>query len=150
MPKSNLDWLGVVSLWVGALVMAIKAGGLQLLNGAPGWLAANWWNHLPLALVSFYLIVQVYRVLRPAPTSSGDRPQPPSQELDESKQAEQASNHTGPSVVFSLMAAERAAKRAYDVPPSQRRRSAEKTLPELRAALLSAKKTLRHPNTSQY
>ena len=35
MPKSQLDWLGIVALWVGATVMAIKAGDLPLMTGAP-------------------------------------------------------------------------------------------------------------------
>lgn len=80
MPKSNLDWLGVVSLWVGAIIMAIRAGGLPLLQGAPLWLAGNFWNYIPAILVSFYLIVALYRhfafhpVEQPAPKDSKAAP----------------------------------------------------------------------------
>lgn len=50
-PKSQLDWLGVVSLWVGALLLAIKAAGVPLMTGAPTILAAGFWNYVPLALI---------------------------------------------------------------------------------------------------
>ncbi|MGC4251558.1 MAG: hypothetical protein QM605_08890 [Sphingobium sp.] len=64
MPKSQLDWLAVVTLWLGAVIMAVKAGGIPLLDGMPLWLTANWWNYIPLALVSIYLAIAIYRAVK--------------------------------------------------------------------------------------
>lgn len=71
MPKSHLDWLGVASLWLGAIIMAIKAGGLPLIQGAPAWLASIWWNYIPIILVTLYVSVALYRALRPVPELNG-------------------------------------------------------------------------------
>lgn len=35
------------------------------MNGAPFWLAANWWNYVPLALLTIYAVVALYRVIHP-------------------------------------------------------------------------------------
>lgn len=61
MPKSHLDWFGIASLWLGAALMAIKAAGLPLMQGAPIWLAANWWNYVPLLLLTLYLGIALYK-----------------------------------------------------------------------------------------
>lgn len=66
MPRSSLDWLGVVSGWVGALIMALKAGDLPLLSGAPAFLASDVWAYLPLALISLAMAIFLYRVVRPS------------------------------------------------------------------------------------
>ena len=52
MPKSLMDWLGVISLWLGAAVIALKSGELPLPSWAPTWLASPWWAIAPLVLVS--------------------------------------------------------------------------------------------------
>lgn len=65
MPKSQLDWLGVVSLWLGAAIMAIKAGEIPLMAGAPPWLASPSWGYVPLILITFYLGVAIYRAVKP-------------------------------------------------------------------------------------
>ena len=66
MPKSQLDWLAVVGLWVGAIIEAIKAGDLQLITGAPGWLASHSWGYVPAILVTLYVVLALYRQIRPA------------------------------------------------------------------------------------
>ena len=65
MPKSQLDWLGIASLWIGVVIAAIKAGGLPLMNGAPSFFAAQWWNYLPVVLVSIYILIALYRLRSP-------------------------------------------------------------------------------------
>ncbi|MCA1654691.1 MAG: hypothetical protein ABR588_00350 [Sphingomicrobium sp.] len=65
MPKSSLDWLGVVGLWIGAIVLAFKSAGAPLLPGAPVIFAATFWNFMPVVLVSFALLIFIYRQLRP-------------------------------------------------------------------------------------
>jgi len=45
--------------------MAIKAGGIPLMQGAPVWLAASWWNYIPLVLLTFYLGSTIFRQFRP-------------------------------------------------------------------------------------
>jgi len=65
LPKSNLDWLGIVSLWVGAIIMAIKSADAPLVGGAPSWLSSGIWGHAPLVLITLYLAVALYRLLSP-------------------------------------------------------------------------------------
>jgi len=77
MPKSQLDWLGVVTLWLGAVIMAVKAGGVPLLDGMPLWLTANWWNYIPLVLVSIYLAIAIYRVMKPRHVATLPQPVEP-------------------------------------------------------------------------
>ena len=77
MPKSQLDWLGVVSLWVGAVVLASKSAEAPLMSGAPSWLAAPWWNYVPVVLVSFYLLGALYRLFAsPRPAVAVPAPAP--------------------------------------------------------------------------
>ena len=73
MPKSTLDWLGVVSLWIGALVFAIKSVEAPLMPGAPSFLASEIWNFAPLSFVTVALAIIVYRQLHPLRAV----PQPP-------------------------------------------------------------------------
>jgi hypothetical protein len=82
LPKSQLDWLGVASLWLGTLIMAVKAADFSLMTGAPDWLAASWWNYVPLALVSVYVVIAIYRQyapISPAPRTSSPAAQPTKQ-----------------------------------------------------------------------
>lgn len=65
MPKSNLDWLGIISLWLGALIMAIKAGDLPVVGGFPTWLSASFWSFVPSILVTIYLSLALFRFLMP-------------------------------------------------------------------------------------
>ena len=46
--------------------MGVKVGDLPLPSGAPTWFAAHFWGHVPLILVSFYLVVAIYRQFRPS------------------------------------------------------------------------------------
>jgi hypothetical protein len=71
MPKSLLDWFGVVSLWVGGLVFAIKSADAPLLTGAPTLFAANFWNFVPLALVSVAIVIFLYRLNNPLANVAG-------------------------------------------------------------------------------
>jgi len=64
-PESQMDWLAVVCLWVGALLYAVKAAELPLMHGAPHFLASGFWNYAPLALISLALLIFVYRQFRP-------------------------------------------------------------------------------------
>lgn len=68
MPKSPLDWLGLVCAWVGSIVLAIRSAGAPLLPGAPTILAANFWNFVPAVLLSIALLIFIYRQLLPADT----------------------------------------------------------------------------------
>ena len=68
LPKSSLDWLGVVSLWIGALILAFRSWSAPLPNGAPPFLASNFWNVAPAILLTVALLVFIYRQFNP-PTS---------------------------------------------------------------------------------
>lgn len=62
LPKSNLDWLSVASLWLGALIMAVKAGQIPLVEGAPLWLTSNVWSYVPFGLITFYGGMVLWRI----------------------------------------------------------------------------------------
>ena len=64
------DPLSLTLLWIGAAIMAIKAGDLPLIEGAPMWLASRAWGYVPFVLVTFYLVVALYRALHPAAARS--------------------------------------------------------------------------------
>lgn len=66
MPRTLLDWLGVVTLWIGALIMAIKAGDLPAPAGAPSFLSSDLWAFGPIALVTAALLIFIFRLIRPA------------------------------------------------------------------------------------
>jgi hypothetical protein len=66
MPKSLLDWMGIVSLWIGAIVFAVKSLDAPLPGVAPSFLAAGFWNYVPLVLVTIALAIFLYRLLSPA------------------------------------------------------------------------------------
>lgn len=162
-PKSQLDWLGVVSLWVGALVMAFKASDAPLVSGAPTWLAANWWNYVPLVLVTFYLGVALYRHFHPLPSpipfSIESLPKAPAETpavvpvrepapvaapvLEDQERKERRERQR---VIQSLDHAHRVAGMAMaDATSSGRERVAERELPGMRAAMLSAHKVFGMP-----
>jgi hypothetical protein len=61
-PKSQLDWLGIASLWLGAFILALKSASFELITGAPSWLAAEWWNLVPLLLISVYLLLALRKI----------------------------------------------------------------------------------------
>jgi hypothetical protein len=44
--------------------MAIKAGDLPLVSGAPTWLASRAWSYVPFLLVTFYLVLAISRLRR--------------------------------------------------------------------------------------
>ena len=69
-----MDWLGVVGLWLGAAVYAIKTAGLPLMEGAPTFLASDFWGYLPLALLSVAAVIFLWRALRPV--AATDHPLP--------------------------------------------------------------------------
>ena len=66
MPKSNLDWLGVICLWIGAAVLAFKSAEAPLPRAAPPVLASGIWNYVPVILVSVALLIFIYRQIVPA------------------------------------------------------------------------------------
>lgn len=162
MPKSQLDWLGVVSLWIGAVVMAFKASDAPLVSGAPTWLAANWWNYVPLVLVTFYLGVALYRHFYPLPSpipfsieSLPSVPEPapsvvlvsePVTEAAPPEDQERKERRERQRVIASLENALRVSGLAMaDALPSARPRVAERELPTIKAAMLSAHKVFGLP-----
>lgn len=155
MPKTQLDWLGIVSLWIGAVVLAFKASDAPLVNGAPLWLAAHWWNYVPLALMSLYLVIAIYRLLqRPdqnQPQTSGGSPPlahtPPEPVVDiQPKPATAPPDHRNQrredERVNDILryAKDDAAIAASRYTSSNRNRTAESAIPRMKAALLSAHK----------
>lgn len=64
-PESQLDWLGVASLWLGALLLAIKSADIPLMTGMPSLLTSGVWNFIPLALITFALAAFLYRQFKP-------------------------------------------------------------------------------------
>lgn len=69
MPKSSLDWLAVVGLWIGGIVLAFKAWNAPLMPGAPDIFAANFWNFVPAVLVTFAFGAFIYRQFFPIAAS---------------------------------------------------------------------------------
>jgi len=65
LPKTSLDWLGVVTLWLGALIMAIKAGGIPAPAGSPAFLSSDLWSFAPVVLVSVAGAIALQRALSP-------------------------------------------------------------------------------------
>lgn len=64
--------MGVATLWVGALVMAIKDGGLPLIAGAPAFFTSPVWAVVPLGLVSISMVIFIATAILRSRT-----PQPP-------------------------------------------------------------------------
>jgi len=60
-PKSQLDWLGVFGLWLGALIMAIKTGDIPLIHGFPSLFVSPLWGYVPFGLVTLYGVVALMR-----------------------------------------------------------------------------------------
>lgn len=59
-----MDWLGVTSLWLGAVVIALKTGELPLPTSAPAWLASPWWAVAPLVLVTASVVLFIVRATK--------------------------------------------------------------------------------------
>jgi len=85
LPKSSLDWLAVVSLWLGAALFAIRSANLQAMKGAPSIVTSELWNYAPLALLSVALVLMAWRAIRGgrAPTELGHAPRPGPPSLSE-------------------------------------------------------------------
>lgn len=69
-PQSQFDWVAVVCMWIGAVVLAIRSAGAPLLPGMPHALAANFWNFVPAVLLSIAMAIFIYRHLRPPGTAA--------------------------------------------------------------------------------
>ena len=161
MPRTNLDWLGIIGLWIGAIVLAFKSAGAPLMSGAPKWLAANWWNYVPLALVTFYLILAIYRQFHPPKSQFSPQihaaapvvqvqPVAPREAASVSAPAiedrERKEHRERQRVIQSLNYAHQTAGMAMaDVSSSGRERAAERQLPGMKAAMLSAHKVFGLP-----
>lgn len=135
MPKSNLDWLGVVSLWVGALIMAIRTGDLSLIVGAPHWLTSQTWDRIPLFLISLYFLVVFYRLIRPEGQSRQITSASKESLAGQAKKRE--ANDARYKVIQQLNSASIRAKAAIG---RNNVRESEKEWPTMLAALVSANK----------
>lgn len=140
--------------------MAIRAGDLPLIEGFPSFLSANWWGYVPVVLVTFYLALALYRQFWPhqeIEPPSAPAPAPATEstlQLDPAPAAEptQSTAVAGRNraaddrrqlqrVIQSLTFAHMNAGSALaDTPPSARERAAEREMPAMKAALLSANK----------
>ena len=133
--------------------MAIKAGGIPLLDGAPLWLAANWWNYAPVILVTFYLTIAIFRQFQtrpPVQSSDAMQVQRPSMPIISEpvrtpgptvEDPERKEKRERQRVIQLLDHAQRSAAMAMaDSSSSGRVRTAERQLPSMKAAILSANK----------
>lgn len=141
MPKSQLDWLGVVSLWLGAAIMAVKAANFPMIAGAPSWLAAHWWNYVPLVLITIYLGMAIFRAVVPQKQSvppgmsgrSADQSGKPPEDTDPQKELRE--RRADRSVIGAL----KTAKSFGDNATADRdQRRMEAAASEMKAAFLSA------------
>ena len=57
--------MGVVGLWLGTIILALKSGDLPLLSGAPSWLTSPFWGVAPFPLVTAALAIFLWRLFRP-------------------------------------------------------------------------------------
>lgn len=121
-------------------VEAVKAGGLPLIAGAPQWLGSHIWGYVPLVLVTFYVIVAIYRLKHPVQIEEQTGPRaavaaPPArgQSLEERKNR---------AVISEMNTARHMAMIAVR---HNSIREAEKEWPTMRAALLSAQKQFGMP-----
>lgn len=62
MPKTNLDWLGIFGLWLGAALFAIKSANLPLAPGAPIFLTSQVFALAPFWLLTASALILIYRV----------------------------------------------------------------------------------------
>jgi len=76
-PQSHWDWLTIACLWIGALVMAIKSGGVPLILGAPEFFAAPFWGYVPFVLISVSAAIFLYRAIVPQKDVTSHRPNLP-------------------------------------------------------------------------
>ena len=65
-PKSAWDWLAFACTWIGSIVLVSRSASAPLLPGMPDFLAANFWNYVPVVLVSIAGAIFVLRHFRPA------------------------------------------------------------------------------------
>lgn len=136
MPKSSLDWLAVVSVWIGAIVLAFKSWGAPLVSGAPTVLTAPFWNFIPAVLVSFALGAFIYRQFKPIAfkpdiVQAGERKAVAGSALP--FRLKQRS-----SVLYDTKLVARDARSAMADNPTHR--TAEKQLPRIRAMMLTLSK----------
>lgn len=130
MPKTHLDWFGIAALWFGAALMAIKSAGFALTQGAPAWLAANWWNYVPLFLLSIYFGIAIYRALRPPKSLKT------SIVIPENLKTQTENDHFArESAIYSIKSAKNGINHLVN---SRNNRDVELKLHEVRAALLTA------------
>lgn len=137
MPKSAFDWLAVASLWVAAIVLAVKTGELTLMDGAPDWLAANWWGYVPAVLLTFYVIAAFYRLLRPVGVEAAPTPY-----LSENAGAVTRGMNEDQRTIQALAFAKHAAKLGVG---HRSVAAAEKELPTMKAALLLSHNVFQTP-----
>lgn len=64
MPKGHFDWFSVATLWLGAAIMAIRAGDLPLVRGAPTVLTSSFWSYVPFGLISLYGLIALVKIRR--------------------------------------------------------------------------------------
>jgi hypothetical protein len=112
--------------------MAVKAGDLPLAAGAPSWLAASWWGGVPLILISFYLVITVYKAISPEldKTSIADKPEAEVRKVTDSSQ-----HFARWHAISDLKGAKSAAE---DALRSQIATRHDKALHAVRAAMLTA------------
>jgi hypothetical protein len=67
-----MDWLAVVSLWLGAAILALKGSDLKPLSGAPIFLTDELWRYAPVALLTIAMAIMIWRGLRGYPNDSRD------------------------------------------------------------------------------
>ena len=134
MPKSSLDWLAVVSLWIGAIILAFKAWGAPLVKGAPAVLASNIWNFVPAVLVTFAIAVFIWRQVKPV------EPRPVGQNAKGAVTTPLLPVHVKQrsSVLYDTKIVARDARSAMADNPTLR--TAEKQLPRIKANMLTLTK----------
>jgi hypothetical protein len=55
--------LGIFSLWIGAAVMAVKAGELPRIPGVAGWFSSSGWGYVPFIFATVYLCIALHRAM---------------------------------------------------------------------------------------
>ena len=128
-----------MSLWFGALIMFIKADGFTIVTGAPPWLASPIWGYVPLVLVSIYVAIAIYRLLRPLVepvknAGKGNERSVASAPAPNNGSFAKAQNR--PLIIRDMDSTRQSAGMSYNRNP----REAEKEWPRMYAALLSANK----------
>lgn len=119
--------------------MAVKAADFTLIEGAPTWLSANWWNYVPLTLISIFVVIALYRQFRPHEALPEAAPAPEAAPTAETRDRDR--HRERQRVIEALDYAKRhAAASMADVSSSGRELAASRAMPEMKAAMLSANK----------